>query len=206
MQKPGGWFIAAGLVIAGFGGVALMVGIGMFASGLSGLYAFEPRSAPGTFTEELDGDRGYTLAIESDPESEQRLAPFDGVTVTSPSGASVVVDEWPEYPEFFVWGEEAWGSAADFDTDEAGTYRFDVRTAGDVRVRVAPRVGPVYSLLMFASAIVGLLAGLLGLALLIVGLLWRNRASSGGPPTTPTPTPVAEYPPAPSAVTVARHG
>lgn len=76
------------------------------------------------------------------------------------------------------------------------------RPAATSTVRVTPRVGPVYSLIMFASAIVGLFAGLIGLALLVVGLIWRNRATPGAPPTPSA----APYPVGTSVGTVADHG
>jgi hypothetical protein len=218
--------IISGLALLGVGIVLAIVGVVGFGATASSLISGlgSPQTTPVELTKTLDAGTTYAVYELATSGSGETGDPFLGniapgdVTVTSPDGSVVVVNDAPSRTQTFSDGPKSYIVVATFDPPTTGSYVVSIATEGSTVV-VAPSFTAIAQALPWLGLIgFGGLLALVGIVLLIIGLVRRNAKpavpatypASGYPvqsypaPTDPAPTyPSPAYPAPPSGLPAA---
>ncbi len=134
------------------------------------------------------GGSGFTFS-RSGPTT---VTPSD-VSVTGPDGTPVPVEPPGTVTETITRGSATYTGAARFHVDTAGDYRIDIRSTvvGFQQVVVSRTLGDTFrqSAGWFGLLGIGSLVATVGLVLLIVGAVRRNRANRPAPAFAALPPP-----------------
>jgi hypothetical protein len=213
--------IISGLVLLGMGIVLVVVGVVGFGATASSLISGlgSPQTTPTELTKTLEAGTTYAVYELATSGSGETGDPYLGniepgdVTVTSPDGSAVLVNDAPSLTQTFNDGPRSYIVVATFDAPTTGSYVVSIATEGST-VIVAPSFTAIAQALPWLGMMgFGGLLALIGIVLLIVGLVRRSAkpavaatypasgypVQSYPPPTDPAqtyPEPTAQQPPA----------
>ena len=174
--RPSGWWygFAAVVGVAGLAAGIVLIVVG-FAGYVDKVDDFDRTSVPGTLEVEITDTGGYSIYHEHD--TDDIFAPEPDVEVTSPSGASVVLDRYSTNVTYTAGDHEGEGLFT-FDADEAGTYTVDASggdTFGENGIAVGPGLGGGLVTAILGGLLVGFVGVVAGVVIAIVVAVRRGR-------------------------------
>lgn len=190
--------IIVGGVLALIGLVVGVVGVFVVARAASVL-GEETFSTPVSSTLEL-AEGSYTVYQETSPGlptfDPARIGP-ENITVTGPSGQRIPVESPTAVTETLTRGGIEYLGVARFRAPVDGDYRIEIASASTTRVIIGPSVTSIIGGFFFGlgSILLASLLVIIGVILLVVGMVRRNRGPSPVmPPGVPVPMPAGWYP------------